>query len=83
VQNDYGRRFNALAGLQEMQAHGVGCRIMEHQREGIKLHHQGEPLCQFVNQGGQLAMRGDRIRHSEQRAVLVGTGGCPFDCLSA
>ena len=48
IENDHDRRFDGFGGLQDVQAHRVGRRVVEHHREGIKLHHASKPLGQFV-----------------------------------
>ena len=37
-QSDYRPSWNWFAGLQNVQAHGARCRIVQHQCEVIKIH---------------------------------------------
>ena len=51
-----------------MQPHGIRRRVVQNQREVIKLRDPSEPAGQVVEQRRQVAVRDDRFRHVQ--AVL-------------
>jgi hypothetical protein len=59
-----------------VQAHGVGRRLVQDQGEVIEAHHVMEPAGQLVEQRGQVAVRGDRLRDGQQGPVWLASARC-------
>ena len=72
--NDHGAGRDGFGGLQDVQAHGVGRRLVQDQGEVIEAHHLMEPAGQLVEQRGQIAVRDDRFRDRQQGPVLLAGG---------
>jgi len=58
-----------------VQAHGVPLRLVQVQTKVIKARHLMKPAGQFMEERGQVAVRDNRFRHSQQGSVRVPTGG--------
>ena len=74
--DDHRAGRDGFGGLQDVQAHGVGRRLVQDQGEVIEAHHLMEPAGQLVEQRGQIAVRDDRFRNGQQGPVPVAGGSC-------
>src|SRR5271155_2284317 len=57
------RKRCGLWPFQNMHAYGVARCFMQGQREVIEAHHLMEPVCQLMEQRGQIAVRDNRFRN--------------------
>jgi hypothetical protein len=62
-----------FGGLQDVQPHGVARRLVQDQAEVIEVHHLVKPAGQLVEQRGEVAVRDDRFRDSQQGSVRAET----------
>jgi len=74
---DYRRRERAgLGGSPDVQAHGVGCCLVEDYDDVIEAHELMEPAGQFLEQPLQIAMRDNCLRDGKQGAVALAASLC-------
>src|SRR5262249_249192 len=64
-----------LFGLQDMQAHHIGSRVVEHDAEEVELQHLPQALRQFVEERGQVAVARERLESRQQGLVVLDAVG--------
>jgi hypothetical protein len=62
-----------------MEAHQIARRVVKQNGARVELDAGAQLLRQFTEQRGKIALRGDRMRHSQQRPVLLKQG---FDSIN-